>query len=128
MYDFQNNHLTIFKKGQYSNDIRSAHVDILCIGGISRVFQIVWGAKFCWGNFFYWVVGIWEGMILTIWTFLKLKVTFCEYWTLIKIKISITCMYKEYEVKMKMVEKQWLQLKAKFLLGYNMKTFIKWGN
>ena len=37
-------------------------------------------------------------------------------------------MYKEYEVKMKMAEKQWLQLKAKFLLGYNMKTFIKWGN
>ena len=32
--------------------------------------------------------------------------------------------YKEYEVKIKMVQEQWLQLKMKFLLGYNMKTVI----
>ena len=56
--------------------------------------------------------------------FLKLKTTFCKYWTLIKIKISMTCMSKEYEVKIKMVQEQWLQLKIKFLLGYNMKIII----
>ena len=33
----------------------------------------------------------------------------------------------EYEVKIKMVQEQWLQLKMKFLLVYNMKFFIKWG-
>ena len=28
--------------------------------------------------------------------------------------------YKEHEVKIKMVHEQWLQLEMKFLLGYNM--------
>ena len=40
---------------------------------------------------------------------------------MIKMKISMTCMYKEYGGKIKMVQKQWLQLKMKILLGYNMK-------
>ena len=31
----------------------------------------------------------------------KLKTTFCRYWTLIKIKINMTCVYKEYEVRIK---------------------------
>ena len=31
------------------------------------------------------------------------------------------CMYREYEMKMEMIHEQWLQLKLKFLLGYNMK-------
>ena len=35
-----------------------------------------------------------------------------------------TCVYKQYEVKIKKVPEQWLQLKMKFLLGYNMKIFI----
>ena len=30
-------------------------------------------------------------------------------------------MYREYEVKMEMIQEQWLKLKLKFLLGYNMK-------
>ena len=44
----------------------------------------------------------------------------------------MTCVYKEYEVKMKMVQEQCLQPKMKFLLGYN-KNFlfsgvnISWG-
>ena len=38
-------------------------------------------------------------------------------------KVSITCVYKEYNVKIKMVQKQLLQLKM-FLLGYNMKIVI----
>ena len=36
-------------------------------------------------------------------------------------KISLTCMYKEYEIKIKMVQEWWLQQKMKFLLSYNMK-------
>ena len=40
------------------------------------------------------------------------------WWTLIKIKIGMSCEYKEYEVKMKMVQEQGLELKTKFLLGY----------
>ena len=31
------------------------------------------------------------------------------------------CVRKEYEVKIKMVQEQWLQIKMKFLLGYTMK-------
>ena len=37
----------------------------------------------------------------------------CKCWTLIKIKISMTCVYKEYEVKI-MVQVQWLELKWSF--------------
>ena len=40
-----------------------------------------------------------------------------------KIKISMVCVHKKYEVK-KMVQEQWLQLKIKFLLDYNMKIVI----
>ena len=35
----------------------------------------------------------------------------------------MTCVHKEYEVKMKMVQEQCLQPKMKFLLGYNIKIF-----
>ena len=38
----------------------------------------------------------------------------------------MTCVYKEYEVKIKMAQEQLLQLKMKFLLGFNMKTVIWW--
>ena len=33
----------------------------------------------------------------------------------------MTCVSKEYEIKTKMEQKQWLQLKMLFLLGYNLK-------
>ena len=36
-------------------------------------------------------------------------------------KTNITFVYKEYEGKIKMVQGQWLQLKMKLLLGFNMK-------
>ena len=36
---------------------------------------------------------------------------------MIEIKISMTCVYKEYEVEIKMVQEQWLQLKLKFFVG-----------
>ena len=35
-------------------------------------------------------------------------------WTSIKIKISMNCVSKEYEIKTKMVHEQWLQLKMQF--------------
>ena len=38
----------------------------------------------------------------------------------------MTCVNEEYEVEIKMVHEQWLQLKMKFLLGYNMKIAIWW--
>ena len=56
--------------------------------------------------------------------FSKLKIAFCEYWTSIKAKISVTCLFKEYETKTKMVYEQWLQLKMLFLLGYNLEIVI----
>ena len=56
-------------------------------------------------------IGWWEPEEKWFWPFKpfpKLKTTFCKYWKLIKIKISMTCLYKEYEVKIKMVQEQWL--------------------
>ena len=55
-----------------------------------------------------------------------LKTAFCEYWTSIKMKINMTCVSKEYEIKTKMEQEQWLQLKMLFLLGYNMKIVAQW--
>ena len=37
----------------------------------------------------------------------------------------MTSLYKEYEVKIKMVQEQWLQLKMNFLLDYNMKIVMQ---
>ena len=36
----------------------------------------------------------------------------------------MTCVSKEYEIKKKLVQEQWLQLKMMFLLGYNLKIVI----
>ena len=55
---------------------------------------------------------------LAIWTFFKTEKTFSKYWTLIKIKTSMND--EDYEVRIKIVQAHWLQLKMKFLLGYNM--------
>ena len=41
----------------------------------------------------------------------SVKTKFCKYWTSIKIKISVTSMYRDYEFEIKMVPEQWLQLK-----------------
>ena len=56
--------------------------------------------------------------------FSKLKIALSEYWTSIKIKINMTCVSKEYEIKTKMEQEQWLQLKMLFLLGYNLKIVV----
>ena len=83
--------------------------------------------NFAGGNFF---IGWWEPEEEWFWQFepfLKLKTAFCEYWTSIKIKISMTCVSKGYEIKTKMVQEQWLQLKMTFFLGYNLNNFNWWG-
>ena len=104
----------------------------------SRVFQIVLrgeggGVRGWWeillegGLFFYWVVEIW-GVNFIIWTFSRVKTTFCNYWA--SNKITMTCVYKENEDKIKMVEEEWLQLKMQVLLDlldFNMKIVIWWG-
>ena len=79
--------------------------------------------NFAAGNFF---TGWWkpeEESFLQFEPSSKLKTAFCEYWTSIKIKLSITCVSKEYEIKIKMVQ-EWLKLKMRFLLHYNMKILF----
>ena len=56
--------------------------------------------------------------------FSRLKATICKYGSLIKTKISRTCVCKEYESKMKIVQEQWRQLKMKLFLAYNMKRIV----
>ena len=56
--------------------------------------------------------------------FWKLKAAFCEYWASAKIKISMTFVFKEYEFKIKKAHVQWIQLKMKFLVGYNLEIVI----
>ena len=59
----------------------------------------------------------WESDEKCFWPFKpfsKLKATICKYWTLVKIKVDMTCACKEYEVKLKILQEQWLQLQLKF--------------
>ena len=64
------------------------------------------------GEIFYQVVGIWGGVILTIQTFFKAKRKQHSVNTEIQLfKITMTCVYKEYEVKTKLVQQQGLKLK-----------------
>ena len=60
--------------------------------------------------------------------FSKLKTAFCEYWTSIKIKISMIYVLKEYEIKTKMVQEQWLQLKKTFLFFVGLNWLLVGGN
>ena len=49
-------------------------------------------------------IGCWEYEEERFWPFepfSKLKTTFCRCWTSIKIKIGMTCVYREHEVKIK---------------------------
>ena len=72
-------------------------------------------SEHCWGDFF---TRWWESEEEWFWwfkNFSKLKTAFCEYWTSLKTKISMICVSKEYEIKIKMEQKQWLQLIIAFL-------------
>ena len=42
----------------------------------------------------------------------------------VKIKISLTYVYREFEIRTNMTQEQLIKLKMKFLLGYNMAFFI----
>ena len=42
-------------------------------------------------------------------------------------KINTACVSKEYEIKTKMAQEQWLLLKIVFLLGYNFKIVFLLG-
>ena len=63
-------------------------------------------------NYFFWLVRAWRGVILNIWTLFKGK------------NNILWIEYKEYKVKITMVQEQWLQPKMKFLLDYDMKIII----
>ena len=55
--------------------------------------------------------------------FLKLRTAFCEYWISIKVKISMTCVRKEYEIKTNGTGAM-TTAKKDFFKGYNMKIVI----
>ena len=40
----------------------------------------------------------------------------------------MTCVSKEYEIKTKLVQEQWLQQKMTFLLGYNLQLLFSGEN
>ena len=110
------NILSIEKLTLYSNK----QTNFNKLGFLSRVFQIVLrdrgDGKFAWRDFF---IGWWESDKEWFWPiepFSKLKTIFFKYWTLIKIKVSMTCLYKEDKVKI--AQELWLQLKMKSSLGY----------
>ena len=88
------------------------------LGPLSRIFQIVLRSKGN-GKFSLWdfSIGWLEYDNEWFWPlkpFSKLKTTFCKYWTFIKINISMTCIYEDYEGKIRIVQEQWLQLKWSF--------------
>ena len=86
------------------------------------------GRKFWWEqDFFHWVVKVCLGVIFNIKTFFKAKKNILKILNINKTKISLTCLYKLYEVKMKMVQEQRLQLKMKFSVSYNMKLLFSSG-
>ena len=68
-------------------------------------------------------VGIWLGVILTIWTFFKAQNSIL-YTLIISWKVSMTFKYQEYSIKMNMVQQLWTQFKMKFLLSYNMELVM----
>ena len=55
--------------------------------------------------------------------FLKLKTAFCEYWISIKVKISMTCVRKECEIKTNGTGAM-TTAKKDFFKGYNLKIVI----
>ena len=83
-----------------------------------------WNRKFYWGDFF---TGWREPEEAWFWRFepfSKLKTAFCESCTSIKIKIGMACVSKEYELKRKMEQEQWIQLEMLHLFGYNLKIVV----
>ena len=71
------------------------------------------------GDFFF--IGSWESDKELFKPFPKLEAIFCKYYILIKIKFSMTCVYKEYEVKIKMAA-----AKNEVFIGFTIKIVICW--
>ena len=74
--------------------------------------------------------GWWEPEEEWLWPlklFLKLKSVFCKQGTSIKIKISMTCVSKEYEIKTNMVHEKRLQLQMLFYWVITWKFLFKGG-
>ena len=80
-----------------------------------RQSEVEGNQKFYWGDFFTEWRKPEEEWFWQFKPFSKLKTAFSECWTSIKIKINMTCVSKEYEIKTKMEQEQWLQLKMLFL-------------
>ena len=55
---------------------------------------------------------------MTVWRFFKAKSSILWILNIIKIKISMICVSKEYQIKTKKVQEQWLRLKVTFLFFY----------
>ena len=70
--------------------------------------------------YFYRVVGTW-GVILIIWIFLKLKATFCKYWTSVKIKLTWPVRTKNMNINKSGTG---AMTTAKSLLAYNIKSVV----
>ena len=84
-----------------------------------------WGIWNFVGRIIYFFIEWWEFDKEGFWSFehfSKLKPILFKYWTSIKIKVSMTYVNKDYKVKIKMIQEQWLQLKMSILRSYNMKN------
>ena len=84
---------------------------------------------FAGGNVFirWWVSG--EKWFTPFKPFPKFKTTFCKYWILIKIKIRMTCVYREYKVKLKVVQEEWPHTaKNEVFIGFQHEIFYLVGN
>ena len=96
-----------------SNAMLSSFLKKFCFGANEqlRSFKVVEGnGRFCWGNFSCWVVRIWQ-VILTIWSFSKLKTTFCTY---LKSKLAWLVSTKSIKLQWKWYGSYDLSLKWSF--------------
>ena len=94
------------------------HVQLLALVSQDTAWIALRDGGICW-----WGLSI-GGNLRSIFDYSNLSPSW-KRWASIKIiKIIMNCVYKEYEVKIKMVHEQWLQLKITFLLDYNIKIVI----
>ena len=71
-----------------------------------------------------WVVGIWKGVFLTIWTFFKANKNNILYILNLKSRLAWPVFTKS--IKIKMVQQLLSKVKMKFLLGHNIVIVMQW--
>ena len=71
---------------------------------------------------YFWVVGIWQGVFLTIWTFSKANKNIILYILYLKPKLAWPVCTKS--IKIKVVQQLLPQIKMRFLLGYNIEIVM----